>query len=159
MNGRVLAPPNLHRIERPHALKIPVRRAEYSLTENVASPFQAEPRHSRILFTPHHRFQGDLRDLPNTVSLPPIARPAFPGWSEFHDERSRLWANAAGGRATSGTARTSPHAPPERQQPIPSPRSDLARSLPPTHYLAKQPHRARPPILNRHSARANVHRR
>src|SRR5439155_24046631 len=36
--------PNLHRIERPHALKIPARRAEYSLTENVASPFQAEPR-------------------------------------------------------------------------------------------------------------------
>jgi hypothetical protein len=28
----------------PHALKIPARRAEYSLTENVASPFQAEPR-------------------------------------------------------------------------------------------------------------------
>jgi hypothetical protein len=25
-------------------LKIPARRAEYSLTENVASPFQAEPR-------------------------------------------------------------------------------------------------------------------
>src|SRR6266404_4188135 len=45
MNGGVLAPPNLHRIERPHALKIPARRAEYSLTENVASPFQAEPRH------------------------------------------------------------------------------------------------------------------
>src|SRR5208337_994107 len=41
--GLVLAPPNLHRIERPHALKIPARRAEYSLTENVASPFQAEP--------------------------------------------------------------------------------------------------------------------
>ena len=29
----------------PHALKIPARRAEYSLTENVDSPFQAEPRH------------------------------------------------------------------------------------------------------------------
>ena len=29
----------------PHALKIPARRAEYSLAENVASPFQAEPRH------------------------------------------------------------------------------------------------------------------
>jgi hypothetical protein len=28
----------------PHASKIPARRAEYSLTENVASPFQAEPR-------------------------------------------------------------------------------------------------------------------
>jgi hypothetical protein len=38
-------PPNLHRIERPQALKIPARRAEYSLTENVASPFHAEPRH------------------------------------------------------------------------------------------------------------------
>jgi len=38
--------PNSHRIERPHALKIPARRAEYSLTENVASPFQAEPRQS-----------------------------------------------------------------------------------------------------------------
>jgi hypothetical protein len=29
----------------PHALKIPARRAEYLLTENVASPIQAEPRH------------------------------------------------------------------------------------------------------------------
>ena len=37
--------PNPHRIEIPHALKIPARRAEYSLTENAASPFQAEPRH------------------------------------------------------------------------------------------------------------------
>jgi len=51
MNGGVLAPPNLHRIERPHVLKISVQRAEYSLTENVASPFQAEPRHrGRIAF-------------------------------------------------------------------------------------------------------------
>src|SRR5438445_13819788 len=41
--------PNLHRIERPHALKIPARRAEYSLTENVASPFQAEPRQSFLI--------------------------------------------------------------------------------------------------------------
>src|ERR1700690_4583230 len=30
----------------PHALKILARRAEYSLAENVASPFQAEPAHS-----------------------------------------------------------------------------------------------------------------
>ena len=33
-----------HRTIDPHALKIPARRAEYSLTENVTSPFQAEPR-------------------------------------------------------------------------------------------------------------------
>jgi len=33
-----------HRTIDPHALKIPARRAEYSLTENVASAFQAEPR-------------------------------------------------------------------------------------------------------------------
>ena len=38
-----------HRTIDPHALKIPARRAEYSLTENVASPFQAEPRHTRKL--------------------------------------------------------------------------------------------------------------
>jgi len=43
--------PNLHRIERPHALKIPARRAEYSLTENVASPFQAEPTQRQVRFT------------------------------------------------------------------------------------------------------------
>src|SRR5438445_7316296 len=42
--------PNLHRIERPRALKIPARRAEYSLTENVASPFQAEPRQKHTSF-------------------------------------------------------------------------------------------------------------
>jgi hypothetical protein len=34
-----------HRTIDPHALKIPARRAEYSLTENAASPFHAEPRH------------------------------------------------------------------------------------------------------------------
>jgi hypothetical protein len=28
----------------PDALKIPARRAEYSLTESAVSPFQAEPR-------------------------------------------------------------------------------------------------------------------
>ena len=39
-----------HRIERPHAWKIPARRAEYSLTENVASPFQAEPAHGQLAF-------------------------------------------------------------------------------------------------------------
>ena len=34
-------------------MKIPARRAEYSLTENVASPFQAEPRHgARSFVTP-----------------------------------------------------------------------------------------------------------
>jgi len=32
----------------PHALKIPARRAEYLLTENVASPFQAEPAQSEF---------------------------------------------------------------------------------------------------------------
>ena len=33
-----------HRIDRPHALKIPrPGGAESTLTENVASPFQAEP--------------------------------------------------------------------------------------------------------------------
>ena len=30
----------------PDALKIPARRAEYSLTENALSPFQAEPTHN-----------------------------------------------------------------------------------------------------------------
>ena len=29
----------------PDALKIPARRAEFSLTENASSPFHAEPRH------------------------------------------------------------------------------------------------------------------
>ena len=29
----------------PHALKIPARRAEYSLTDNARTPFQAEPGH------------------------------------------------------------------------------------------------------------------
>ena len=36
--------PNPHRIEILHALKISARKAEYSLTENAASPFHAEPR-------------------------------------------------------------------------------------------------------------------
>jgi hypothetical protein len=33
----------------PDALKIPARRAEYSLTESAPSPFQAEPAHTEIL--------------------------------------------------------------------------------------------------------------
>jgi hypothetical protein len=37
-----------HRTIDPHALKIPARRAEYSLTENAASPFHAEPRHGTL---------------------------------------------------------------------------------------------------------------
>ena len=32
----------------PHALKIPARRAEHSLTESALSPFHAEPTQSRI---------------------------------------------------------------------------------------------------------------
>jgi uncharacterized OsmC-like protein len=56
MNGgvrtRSCATQTRHRIERPHALKIPARRAEYSLTENVASPFQAEPRQNQNVETP-----------------------------------------------------------------------------------------------------------
>ena len=37
----------------PNALKIPARRAEYSLTESAPSPFQAEPAHFDILITNH----------------------------------------------------------------------------------------------------------
>ena len=51
MNGGVRArscAAQLHRIERPHALKIPARRADSTLTENVASPFQAEPRQGQV---------------------------------------------------------------------------------------------------------------
>jgi hypothetical protein len=33
----------------PDALKIPARRAEYSLTESTLSPFQAEPAQARIV--------------------------------------------------------------------------------------------------------------
>ena len=32
----------------PHALKIPARRAEYSLAESALSPFQAEPSQSVV---------------------------------------------------------------------------------------------------------------
>ena len=56
----ILAPPNLHRIERLHALKIHARRAEYSLTENVASPFQAEPRHEGKLLTDILRMSSQI---------------------------------------------------------------------------------------------------
>jgi len=42
-----------HRTIDPHALKIPARRAEYSLTENVASPFHAEPRHVKLRVLKH----------------------------------------------------------------------------------------------------------
>src|SRR5580658_6190205 len=36
---------NLIGLKDPDALKIPARRAEYSLTESASSPVQAEPRH------------------------------------------------------------------------------------------------------------------
>jgi hypothetical protein len=39
-------PPFLHRIDRfPHALKIPARSAEFSLTQIGLTPIPAEPRH------------------------------------------------------------------------------------------------------------------
>ena len=34
----------------PHALKIPARRAEYSLTENGLTPIPAEPRRRLFVF-------------------------------------------------------------------------------------------------------------
>jgi hypothetical protein len=43
-----LHPPTSIGSKDPHALKIPAPRAEYSLTENVASPFQAEPRQTSV---------------------------------------------------------------------------------------------------------------
>src|SRR5271169_6311128 len=59
--------PNLHRIERPHALKIPARRAEYSLTENVASPFQAEPRQAGLLELSKSASQRAARSETSTI--------------------------------------------------------------------------------------------
>jgi len=70
----------------PHALKIPARRAEYSLTENVASPFQAEPRQDR------EALAGILSISPYANYLPRIQRGNFPV-SEFilrHEIFSRL---------------------------------------------------------------------
>jgi hypothetical protein len=40
--------PNPHRIGRHNALKIPARKAEFSITENALSPFQAEPAHEGV---------------------------------------------------------------------------------------------------------------
>lgn len=51
----------------PDALKIPARRAEYSLTENAASPFPAEPAQwDNQLFGPLRRLQqnDEGRDRP-----------------------------------------------------------------------------------------------
>ena len=48
----------------PHASKIPARRAEYSLTENVASPFQAEPRQIEVR---GKRGFGYCKSLPDAV--------------------------------------------------------------------------------------------
>jgi hypothetical protein len=41
----------------PDALKIPARRAEYSLTESASSPVQAEPRQA------HHHYSGEKLKL------------------------------------------------------------------------------------------------
>src|SRR5271168_3411418 len=42
----------------PDALKIPARRAEFTLTENASSPFHAEPEHEA---TEGHRTHQRLR--------------------------------------------------------------------------------------------------
>ncbi len=42
----------------PDALKIPARRAEYSLAENAASPFSAEPEHRQDTADSCNRFRG-----------------------------------------------------------------------------------------------------
>jgi hypothetical protein len=49
----------------PDALKIPARRAEYSLTESASSPVQAEPRH-------HHKTKS-LKKLSNYGEKPVIS--------------------------------------------------------------------------------------
>src|SRR6266436_5020939 len=53
------------------ALKIPARRAEYSLTENATSPFQAEPTHLRALcvLSPGPRFRPAPRSRHNRKLL------------------------------------------------------------------------------------------
>ena len=45
--------PQIIRSKDPHALKIPARRAEYSLTESAFSPFQAEP--GQVIEEKRHR--------------------------------------------------------------------------------------------------------
>ena len=62
----------------PYALKIPARRAEYSLTENVASPFHAEPRQSRPIF------EGD-RPAPSA----PLAQNSVPNLGDLHADNVR----------------------------------------------------------------------
>src|SRR5437879_4294832 len=51
----------------PHALKIPARRAECSLTENARSPFHAEPAHFNQ--DVHHRSFLFLKQLLAVWSL------------------------------------------------------------------------------------------
>src|SRR5260370_4624538 len=48
---RFCAPQNHIGSGRPHASKLPARRAECSLTENANSPFHAEPEQVEVLLT------------------------------------------------------------------------------------------------------------
>jgi hypothetical protein len=46
----------------PDALKIPARRAEYSLTESASSPVQAEPRQFFMLLASDGSFENHRRN-------------------------------------------------------------------------------------------------
>jgi len=71
--GSVLRRPTSIGSKDPHALKIPARRAEYSLTENVASPFHADGTFKLPIIVPVTMGQspvwittGDLRGIGRT---------------------------------------------------------------------------------------------
>jgi hypothetical protein len=72
--------PNSIRSKDPHALKIPARRAEYSLTENARSPFHAEPEHDDLARALDHVDEGEQK-LPI-------------GLTELLDDRGRLLGGA-----------------------------------------------------------------
>ena len=65
----------------PYALKIPARRAEYSLTESAFSPFQAEPTQGNKRVAPCPRISG-LRNSRDTLWMSALQTPTSRDYSE-----------------------------------------------------------------------------
>ena len=61
-----------HRIERPSCLENPRPKGEISLTENVASPFQAEPEHGENHNSGFHLSFGKDYGLESRSAFPVV---------------------------------------------------------------------------------------
>ena len=83
----------------PNALKIPARRAEFTLTENASAPFQAEPEHGNINGATYSDL--DLNIIDDSAPLDMLSSTALPASSLFITRANFIQFEASNGNANS----------------------------------------------------------